>query len=70
MEDILNKNLKCPKTIGSNEFIWLFDLVLKHVRHHKPGTIIFTYDFSLTRAHNHHYDLKPDIIGYFTYMLS
>jgi len=31
---------------------------------------MFTYDFSMTRAHNHPYDLKTDVLGYFLQMLS
>lgn len=59
------------KEISSNEFTFLFDSVIAAVRAHRPAVIVFTYDFSLTRAHsNHMYDLKPDVLGYFLHMLS
>lgn len=61
---------KMPKIFGSNEFAWLFNYILKQVRHHRPSIIVIAYDFTLTKAHNHMYNLKPDVLGYFLYMLS
>ncbi|KAL4510191.1 hypothetical protein ABPG72_010384 [Tetrahymena utriculariae] len=61
---------KCPKIIGQSEFLFLFESVLRLVRYHKPSYIILSYDFSLTKSHNHYYNLKPDVLGYFCYMLS
>ncbi|KAL4467008.1 hypothetical protein ABPG74_010605 [Tetrahymena malaccensis] len=69
-ELFLKKQQKCPKIIGQSEFLFLFEQVLRLVRHHKPSYIIFSYDFSLTKSHNHYYNLKPDVLGYFCYMLS
>ncbi|EAR97011.2 hypothetical protein TTHERM_00196020 (macronuclear) [Tetrahymena thermophila SB210] len=71
LDDLFIKNeQKCPKIIGQSEFLYLFEQVLRLVRHHKPNYIIFSYDFSLTKSHNHYYNLKPDVLGYFSYMLS
>lgn len=70
MDSYFANNCKCPKAIGSNEFIWLFDQIIKLVRTHKPNVVMFAYDFSMTQSHNHPYDLKTDALGYFLQMLS
>lgn len=50
--------------------MWMFNLILKQVRYHRPSTILLSYDFSLVSAHNHIYDLKSNVFGYFLSMLS
>ena len=59
-----------PKIFSSNEFAWIFKQIFKIVRDHRPQTILLAYDFTLTKSHNHMYDLKPDVLGYLLYMLS
>lgn len=63
-------NEKKAKIFGSNEFMWMFNLILKQIRHHRPSLILFSYDFTLGHTHNHIYDLKPNVLGYFMSMLS